>query len=74
MFLEDHTNLVSIVIVSNINSFVIITLCMIGHFSVYVEASHVISVRTVTLIPKHFWARNWQIDWRLLFPYLCITP
>jgi len=51
MLLEDHTNLVSVVIVSNINTFVIITSNMIGHFSVLVESSNVITIRTVTMIP-----------------------
>jgi len=48
MFLEDHTNLVSVVIVSNKNTIVIITSNMIGNFSVLVESSNVILVRTVT--------------------------
>jgi hypothetical protein len=53
MFLEDHTNLVTVVIVSNINTFVITTSNMIGHFSILVESSDVITIRTITMTPKY---------------------
>jgi len=70
-FLENHTNLVSIVEISNKSSSIFFSLCMRGSFSVLVETSKVISIVAVSFTPL---SSFFNINWRLLFPYSSITP